>query len=396
MNFQQATLDAATETNTITDLNNGPVPDNIAFVQVQGTYGTAVLAFQGSLDGTNYDELVAVRLDTLGIEDTPNMSDNETRQWKVDCTGMKKFRVYMTSIASGAVECTVQTTYVPGGVQVALQSDLDGNQAISGTMTITSTSASALVVGANGGTNPVLKINANTASVATGITIVGAAAAGGVAMTVISSGTDENLTINAKGTGTVTINGTATGAITLGAATGVTGALTVTSAGASSLAVGRQGATNPTIKIDSSAATCVTGISVTSAAAAGGVAVAAISSGTDENLTINAKGAGTVTINGTATGQITLGANVGITDAKNIVLATTTGTKIGTATTQKLGFWNVTPVVQPTASADTTTGAAGGTNSVYLNTTFTGASGSSAYTIGGIVTSLKALGLIAA
>lgn len=33
-------------------------------------------------------------------------------------------------------------------------------------------------------------------------------------------------------------------------------------------------------------------------------------------------------------------------DAKNIVLNTTTGTKIGTATGQKLGFWNATPVAQ--------------------------------------------------
>ena len=38
-------------------------------------------------------------------------------------------------------------------------------------------------------------------------------------------------------------------------------------------------------------------------------------------------------------------------DAVNLVVNATTGTKIGTATTQKLGFWNATPVVQP-ASAD--------------------------------------------
>lgn len=38
-------------------------------------------------------------------------------------------------------------------------------------------------------------------------------------------------------------------------------------------------------------------------------------------------------------------------DAANIVVNATTGTKIGTATTQKLGFYNVTPVVQP-AHAD--------------------------------------------
>jgi hypothetical protein len=38
-------------------------------------------------------------------------------------------------------------------------------------------------------------------------------------------------------------------------------------------------------------------------------------------------------------------------DGKNVVLDTTTGTKIGTAATQKLGLWNVTPVVQPSAVA---------------------------------------------
>jgi hypothetical protein len=36
-------------------------------------------------------------------------------------------------------------------------------------------------------------------------------------------------------------------------------------------------------------------------------------------------------------------------EGNNIITGTTTGTKIGTATTQKIGFYNVTPVVQPTA-----------------------------------------------
>lgn len=40
--------------------------------------------------------------------------------------------------------------------------------------------------------------------------------------------------------------------------------------------------------------------------------------------------------------------------AVNLVTDTTTGTKIGTATTQKLGFYNATPVVQPTAVANAT------------------------------------------
>lgn len=41
-----------------------------------------------------------------------------------------------------------------------------------------------------------------------------------------------------------------------------------------------------------------------------------------------------------ATGTLT------IDEAKNVVVGTTTGTKIGTATGQKLAFWNATPVVQ--------------------------------------------------
>jgi hypothetical protein len=44
-----------------------------------------------------------------------------------------------------------------------------------------------------------------------------------------------------------------------------------------------------------------------------------------------------------------------VSDGGNVVLGTTTGTKIGTATTQKLGFYNATPVVQPAAVADATT-----------------------------------------
>lgn len=38
----------------------------------------------------------------------------------------------------------------------------------------------------------------------------------------------------------------------------------------------------------------------------------------------------------------------------DLVLGTSAGTKIGTATNQKLGFFNATPVVQPTAVADAT------------------------------------------
>lgn len=44
----------------------------------------------------------------------------------------------------------------------------------------------------------------------------------------------------------------------------------------------------------------------------------------------------------------------GLTINGNVILRTTTGTKIGTATNQLLGFWNATPVDQPGAIADAT------------------------------------------
>lgn len=99
---------------------------------------------------------------------------------------------------------------------VALPSTTTINGAAATPNTVTSTSANAFVVGANGTTNPVLKINASASSVATGVTVVGAAAASGVAVSAISSGTDETLTVDAKGAGLLTLNGTATGNVKIG------------------------------------------------------------------------------------------------------------------------------------------------------------------------------------
>lgn len=41
-----------------------------------------------------------------------------------------------------------------------------------------------------------------------------------------------------------------------------------------------------------------------------------------------------------------------ISDANNIVVGSVTGTKIGTDVTQKIGFWDVTPIVQPAPIID--------------------------------------------
>lgn len=95
-----------------------------------------------------------------------------------------------------------------------------------GAHTITSSSANTIAAGRQGSTNPVLQVDASTASVATGLKIKGAAAAGGLALSVITSGTNENLTVDAAGSGTITLGGTSTGAITLTRATTMSAALT--------------------------------------------------------------------------------------------------------------------------------------------------------------------------
>lgn len=91
-----------------------------------------------------------------------------------------------------------------------------GGSSVAALGVVTSASANALAVGANGATNPVLNVDASTSSVATGINVVGAAAAAGVAVKAISSGTDESMTLDAKGAGTLTLNGTATGLTVIG------------------------------------------------------------------------------------------------------------------------------------------------------------------------------------
>lgn len=86
-----------------------------------------------------------------------------------------------------------------------------------------------------------------------------------------------------------------------------TGTETITSASASALTVGRLGATTPALKVDASTATSITGVQIKSAGASGGVAISAIGEASNGNMTIDAQGSGTLTLNGTATGNIVMG-----------------------------------------------------------------------------------------
>ena len=88
-----------------------------------------------------------------------------------------------------------------------------------GATVITATSANAFAVGQNGVTNPAFNVDTSTATSATGFNIKSAAAGAGVALSVLSSGTNENLTLDAKGSGTITLGSVSTGAISLSRAT---------------------------------------------------------------------------------------------------------------------------------------------------------------------------------
>jgi hypothetical protein len=73
----------------------------------------------------------------------------------------------------------------------------------------------------------------------------------------------------------------------------------------------------------------------------------------------------------------------------NFRFGTGTGTKLGTATTQKIGFWNATPIVQPTTAVAASTFVANTSLIANDTATFDG------YTIGQVVKALRNTGILA-
>jgi hypothetical protein len=100
---------------------------------------------------------------------------------------------------------------------------------------------------------------------------------------------------------------------------------------------------------------------------------------------------------GNTTGYLTLCAHLNGTGMVEMVRVDgLAGVTIGKTTAQKIGLWNVTPVVQPATTGTATGFTAGGGTTATHTSTFTGNTGSAAYTVGDIVLALKQVGILAA
>jgi hypothetical protein len=88
-------------------------------------------------------------------------------------------------------------------------------------------------------------------------------------------------------------------------------------------------------------------------------------------------------LNGQYSNAITLAAG------RNIVFDTVSGGRIGSATNEKIGFWNATPIVQPTTAVTAATLVSGGGTAITSTDTFDG------YTLQKVVKALRNTGILA-
>jgi hypothetical protein len=292
----QTTLANAGDAITIPLQANSPAgPDGAAgFTGTNGliNFATAVVSFHGTLNRPGAADVAGLsvydRVNGKYVNGSIALTDATAFDFYLPNVALySSVKMVLVSIGSGSIVADGDST--PSSLAPAIFI-LPPVTIASTPQTISAASTTALAVGPNGTTNPTLVVNTNTASAATGLTVISAAAASGVALNVISSGTNESLTISAKGTGNISLLGT----------------------------------TNPGLKLVG-VASAATGLQITPAAAASGLAIAVISSGTNEAATLDTKGTGSLSINGTATGQVYLGRG-----GLNVTVQAVTLTSLGT------------------------------------------------------------------
>ena len=214
----------------------------------------------------------------------------------------------------------------------------------SASTTITAQSTDAFDVGRQGTTNPALQVDTNAANSVTGLKITAAAAGGGLALSTISSGSNESLTIDAKGTGTLTLQPAATGDIQFFSSSNK-----ITSAGALTLAA----------TITANTTNTINGISINSGAVSG---VTGITMASGNFLQT---GSGTFD---TGSGAVSLNGDTTIASGKNFTQSGTGTFSTGTGTVSLNGNTDVANNKSLATKAGTTYTTAGSANDVAIST----------------------------
>lgn len=131
--------------------------------------------------------------------------------------------VFSTSptLVTPALGAATGTTLALGGCSIGVNAFcVTGSASISSTLnvstvTIASAAAAAIAVGPNGASNPAFSVDATVGALVAGLKITGATTGGTVALVTTDSGSNTNLTINAKGSGTIGIGTVSTGLVTI-------------------------------------------------------------------------------------------------------------------------------------------------------------------------------------
>lgn len=176
-----------------------------------------------------------------------------------------------------------------------------------GQTVIKSSNATAFAVGRQAGTSPAFLVDASVSTNVTGVSVTARASGAGVSMAAIGGATDEKLTIDAKGAGTVDLNITGTGNVKIGTNLQLASAKSIVDANG-----------NEIIKTAATVTSAVNEITVTNSATGNPVLLAATGGDTNVGVKIDAKGSGTITLNGTGTGNVITTTDIQLASAKSI------------------------------------------------------------------------------
>jgi hypothetical protein len=205
--------------------------------ETSATAGTGTLTLAGAVSGFQAFSVIGDANTTYyGIVDAT------TGDWEVGIgtytlsgTTLSRTTVLSSSNAGSLVNFAANSkdVFVTYPSSKSVYYDASSNLPITGALSVTSASATSLAVGLTGATNPAFTVDSSTASQVAGLKVTGAATGGTVAVVATDSGSNTNLTVNAKGTGTIGIGSVSTGAVTITPATTITGETTISVSSAS-------------------------------------------------------------------------------------------------------------------------------------------------------------------